>query len=45
MTEQSNKTYRCEDCPFRKRAEAQPKSLLGKFWFWHTYQRSLRMKF
>lgn len=35
MTEQSEKMFRCEDCPLRKRAETRPKSLLGRFWFWH----------
>jgi hypothetical protein len=25
----------CVDCPLRKTAEAKPKSLLGRLWFWH----------
>jgi hypothetical protein len=40
---------RCADCPIRKRAEAQPKTLLARLWRWHTgwcpgwkaYQREL----
>ena len=28
--------YRCETCPFRKRAEERPNSLMGRFWRWHT---------
>lgn len=39
----------CENCPIRKKAEAQPKSLLARLWRWHTgwrpgwkaYQKSL----
>jgi hypothetical protein len=27
---------RCGDCALRKRAEAKPKSLLGRFWYWHV---------
>lgn len=26
---------RCEGCPLRKKAEARPKSLLGRLWHWH----------
>jgi hypothetical protein len=26
---------RCGDCALRKRAEAKPKSLLGRLWYWH----------
>lgn len=25
----------CENCALRKRAEAKPKSLVGRFWHWH----------
>jgi hypothetical protein len=40
---------RCEDCPLRKKAEAQPKTLFARLWRWHTtwcpgwkaYQKSL----
>lgn len=39
----------CENCPLRKKAEARPRSLIGRFWFWHikwcpgwkAYQREL----
>ena len=27
---------RCAECPLRRKAEARPKSLLGRFWRWHT---------
>jgi hypothetical protein len=27
----------CEDCAFRKKAEARPKSILGRVWKLHTY--------
>lgn len=35
MTGISEKAPHCANCPIRKRAEAKPKSLLGRFWFWH----------
>ncbi len=28
--------HKCEDCGMRKKAEANPKSLIGRFWYWHT---------
>ncbi len=39
----------CADCRWRARAEAAPRSFLGRLWHWHTrwcpgwkaYQRSL----
>jgi hypothetical protein len=42
----------CENCPMRKKAEANPKSLLARIWKWHTtwcpgwkaYQESLAAK-
>ena len=34
MSERSKKPG-CENCSLRKRAEAKPKSLLGRLWFWH----------
>ena len=48
MTEE--KKHNCEDCPMRAKAEARPKSLMGRFWKWHTgwcpgwkaYQESLK---
>ncbi len=30
------KTFGCEDCALRAKAEAKPKSLAGRFWRWHT---------
>ena len=27
---------RCASCPIRQKAEQKPKSLLGRFWRWHT---------
>ncbi len=35
MNETATKAPRCADCPLRKKAEATPKSLLGRFWYWH----------
>ena len=35
MSESNGNTPRCADCPLRKRAEAKPKSLFGRFWHWH----------
>lgn len=40
----------CGNCPLRKKAEARPKSILGRLWRWHTnwcpgwkaYQESLQ---
>lgn len=45
----AEKKHRCEDCATRKHAEANPNSLRGRLWRWHTgwcpgwksYQRSL----
>ncbi len=30
------KTFPCERCRFRRKAEADPGSLLARFWRWHT---------
>jgi hypothetical protein len=30
------KTTGCETCAMRKKAEANPKSLLSRIWRWHT---------
>ena len=32
----SKKTFACETCPNRKKAEASPKSLMALLWRWHT---------
>ncbi|CAG0993502.1 hypothetical protein ANAEL_02442 [Anaerolineales bacterium] len=36
MTTNSEKTFPCETCPMRKKAEANPKSFLSRLWKWHT---------
>jgi hypothetical protein len=28
--------FNCENCSLRKKAEAKPKSLIARFWRWHT---------
>jgi len=28
--------HHCEDCGFRRRADAHPTSLLARIWRWHT---------
>jgi len=33
---QETKKYGCENCALRKKAEANPNSLVGRFWRWHT---------
>lgn len=30
------KTFGCETCPLREKAEANPKSLMARLWRWHT---------
>ena len=35
-TSQSEKTFACETCAMRKRAEANPKTLMARLWRWHT---------
>ena len=30
------KRHKCDDCGFRRRAEARPESLLARLWKWHT---------
>lgn len=32
----SEKTFLCETCPMRKKAEANPKSFWSRLWKWHT---------
>lgn len=34
-TSPSVKTYACENCPTRKKAEANPKTLMARVWRWH----------
>lgn len=33
---QEGKAYSCESCPFRAKAEANPKGLVSRLWRWHT---------
>ena len=35
MTEQTTQ-HKCETCGLRKRAEANPKTLIARLWRWHT---------
>ncbi len=30
------KRHKCDQCAFRRRAEARPESLLARLWKWHT---------
>ena len=32
----SEKSFACETCPMRKKAEANPKTLMARLWLWHT---------
>jgi hypothetical protein len=32
----TEKTIACETCSMRKKAEANPKSLMARVWRWHT---------
>ena len=36
MTDIGEQKHNCEECPMRQRAEAKPKSLMGRLWHWHT---------
>ncbi len=50
MSQEIRKSTRCETCPIRAKAEANPQRLLSRLWRWHTtwcpgwraYQASLR---
>ncbi len=35
-TSTTEKTFACETCPMRKKAEANPKSFMARLWRWHT---------
>lgn len=30
------KTFGCETCPIRRKAEANPQSFMARLWRWHT---------
>jgi len=32
----TEKTFPCETCPMRQKAEANPKSFMARLWKWHT---------
>jgi len=36
MGDEEKETFGCETCKLRQRAEIKPKSLLARFWRWHT---------
>lgn len=36
MSEKSEIKASCENCPMRKKAEANPKSFMARLWRWHT---------
>nr|MBN1229110.1 hypothetical protein [Anaerolineae bacterium] len=36
MSEETKQEFGCETCPMRLKAEAKPKSLIARFWRWHT---------
>jgi hypothetical protein len=35
-TPAAERTFACETCPTRKKAEANPKTLMARLWRWHT---------
>lgn len=35
-TSSSQRTFACETCHNRQKAEANPKSLMARIWRWHT---------
>lgn len=35
MNDKSTGIPQCANCALRKKAEAKPKSILGRLWFWH----------
>jgi hypothetical protein len=32
----SNKSFACETCPMRRKAEENPRTLMARLWRWHT---------
>jgi len=32
----SEETFRCETCPMRRKADANPKTFMARLWRWHT---------
>jgi hypothetical protein len=35
-TSTAEKTFACETCALRQKAEANPKSFMARLWRWHT---------
>jgi len=35
-TPSTEKSFGCETCPMRKKAEDNPKSFMARLWRWHT---------
>jgi hypothetical protein len=35
-TPSAQKTFACENCRTRQKAEANPKTLMARLWRWHT---------
>jgi hypothetical protein len=35
-TQPTEKTFGCETCLMRQKAEANPKSFMARLWCWHT---------
>jgi hypothetical protein len=35
-TSSAEKTFGCETCSMRKKAEEKPKSFMARLWRWHT---------
>jgi len=33
---EEQKTFRCETCELRRKAEANPKTFMARLWKWHT---------
>jgi hypothetical protein len=36
MAETTPTEHKCETCPMRQKAEANPRSLMSRLWRWHT---------
>lgn len=36
QTPSTDKTFACETCPMRIKAEANPRTLMARLWRWHT---------
>lgn len=36
QTSNTEKSFGCETCPMRQKAETNPKSFMARLWRWHT---------